>query len=125
MEIVSAEISLSSMIRPLPEPVKSPQDKRLYRRIQLPNQLDVLLIEDPEMESAPENGSDVSSIAVSDVEEQVHPRAVYSHAGTMYNYMCFVSHDWGCREVLMRTLRTVLTVGRKRAIPMMRMGAKE
>lgn len=77
MEIMSAEISLSSMIRPLPEPVKSPQDKRLYRRIQLPNQLDVLLIEDPEMESAPKHDSDGSSTAASDVKEQVHPRAVY------------------------------------------------
>lgn len=47
----------------LPEPVKSPQDKRLYRHIKLPNQLDVLLIEDPEMASAPEDVDDGGQIA--------------------------------------------------------------
>jgi hypothetical protein len=31
------------------DPIKSPRDKRLYRRLKLDNELDVLLISDPEM----------------------------------------------------------------------------
>ncbi|KAK9915769.1 hypothetical protein WJX75_003936 [Coccomyxa subellipsoidea] len=53
------------MIASLPEPVKSPQDKRLYRRIRLDNQLDVLLIEDPEIQSGHKEDEDVSSMASS------------------------------------------------------------
>lgn len=53
------------MIASLPEPVKSPQDKRLYRRIRLDNQLDVLLIEDPEIQSGHKEDEDVRSMASS------------------------------------------------------------
>ena len=35
-------------------PVKSPQDKKLYRRLRLNNGLDVLLISDPEMQASAE-----------------------------------------------------------------------
>ena len=35
----------------LDEPRKSPQDKKLYRRLRLDNGLDVLLINDPEMQA--------------------------------------------------------------------------
>lgn len=34
----------------LVEPIKSPKDHRLYRRLKLDNQLDVLLISDPEIQ---------------------------------------------------------------------------
>jgi 3-methyladenine DNA glycosylase AlkC len=36
-------------------PVKSPQDKKLYRRLRLSNGLDVLLVSDPEMQASAED----------------------------------------------------------------------
>lgn len=36
-------------VNTLVDPVKSPRDYRLYRRLKLDNQLDVLLISDPEI----------------------------------------------------------------------------
>ena len=61
------EESLSMAIT-LPEPVKSPQDKRVYRHIKLSNQLDVLLIEDPEMASVPKDENDGGHKAPSEAE---------------------------------------------------------
>ncbi len=57
-----------SMTMILPEPVKSPQDKRLYRRIRLANELDVLLIEDPDMERSSIKDDDASSMASSEAD---------------------------------------------------------
>ena len=66
-----------SMTATLPEPVKSPQDKRLYRRICLDNQLDVLLIEDPEIQSGSREDEDASSMVSSEADssqdEVCHP----------------------------------------------------
>jgi hypothetical protein len=60
------------------EIVKSPMDKRLYRRLVLANGLSVLLISDPEMTDA----------AATEADEEVSPRPSYEKRYVQYYVTC-------------------------------------
>ena len=73
---LTASVAAAAAAQPAPtdeDILKSPQDRRLYRRLVLPNGMMVLLIHDPEMAAAVE-GAEENEGASEDGSDEVSRR---------------------------------------------------